>query len=205
MPKKPMSAKSKEKFNLQEIRELISLLRRNNIWEFELEQNGVRVHIVTGESNKAKSGVETVLASNLNSALRVNPYSAMVPVMPTPAGQANITAPPPVESAQALNANNTATAVERETSAETELAAGNLVMIKSPMVGTFYRAPSPDKPPYVEVGDFVEENTVLCIIEAMKLMNEIKAECRGKVAKILVENGQPVEYGQHIFLIEPSA
>ena len=71
------------------------------------------------------------------------------------------------------------------------------------MVGTFYRSPAPDAAPFVRVGDSVNEDTVLCIIEAMKLMNEIKAECKGRVNKILVENGVPVEYNQPLFLIEP--
>jgi acetyl-CoA carboxylase biotin carboxyl carrier protein len=75
--------------------------------------------------------------------------------------------------------------------------------VRSPMVGTFYGAPAPDAPPFAEVGDAVKESTVLCIVEAMKLMNEIKAEMRGTVAKILVENGQPVEYNQPLFLIKP--
>jgi len=77
------------------------------------------------------------------------------------------------------------------------------VTITSPMVGTFYRAAAPDAAPFVEVDDPVKENSILCIIEAMKLMNEIKAETKGIVAKILVENGQPVEYGQPLFLIKP--
>jgi acetyl-CoA carboxylase biotin carboxyl carrier protein len=75
--------------------------------------------------------------------------------------------------------------------------------VTSPMVGTFYRAPSPDAPSFVDVGDRVEEDTVLCIIEAMKLMNEIKAEMRGTLRKVFVENGQPVEYGQPMFAIDP--
>lgn len=74
--------------------------------------------------------------------------------------------------------------------------------IKSPIVGTFYRAPSPDAEPYVEVGQSVKVGTVLCIVEAMKLMNEIESDCEGKVVKILVENGKPVEYNQTLFLIE---
>ena len=84
---------------------------------------------------------------------------------------------------------------------EEEIEAG-LVPITSPMVGTFYRAPSPDSPPYVEIGDAVEPGKVVCIIEAMKLFNEIEAEVKGTVAKILVENGQPVEYGQKLMLIK---
>lgn len=75
--------------------------------------------------------------------------------------------------------------------------------IKSPMVGTFYRAPSPGAKPYVEVGDRVEKGQVVCIIEAMKLMNEIQSEVSGRIAKIMVENAQPVEYGQTLFLVSP--
>ncbi len=79
----------------------------------------------------------------------------------------------------------------------------HLVPIVSPMVGTFYRAPAPDADPYVEAGDTVEVGQTVCIIEAMKLMNEIESEVKGKIARILVENAQPVEYGQKLFLIEP--
>jgi acetyl-CoA carboxylase biotin carboxyl carrier protein len=79
----------------------------------------------------------------------------------------------------------------------------NQIKVASPIVGTFYRASSPDKPPYVEVGDVVKKGQVLCIIEAMKLMNEIESEAAGKIAQILVDNNQPVEYGQPLFVIEP--
>jgi acetyl-CoA carboxylase biotin carboxyl carrier protein len=78
-----------------------------------------------------------------------------------------------------------------------------LVPIKSPMVGTFYRAPAPDAKPYVEIGDLVEPGQVVCIIEAMKLMNEIESEVKGKIVKVPAENGKPVEFGQALFLIEP--
>ena len=76
--------------------------------------------------------------------------------------------------------------------------------IKAPMVGTFYRAPSPDAPPFAEVGSPIESGQVVCIIEAMKLMNEIKSEVKGKILEILVENGDPVEFGTVLFLVEPS-
>ena len=76
--------------------------------------------------------------------------------------------------------------------------------VKSPMVGTFYRAAAPEAPPFVEVGQEIQQGQVLCIIEAMKLMNEIKSEVKGKVVQILVENAQPIEFGQVLFLIEPS-
>lgn len=78
------------------------------------------------------------------------------------------------------------------------------IKVASPIVGTFYRASGPEKPAYVEVGDIVKKGQVLCIIEAMKLMNEIESEASGRIAKVLVENGQPVEYGQPLFLIDPS-
>lgn len=80
--------------------------------------------------------------------------------------------------------------------------ADNLVQVTAPMVGTFYRAPAPDAEPYVKVGDIVEVGQPLCIIEAMKLMNEIESETRGRIKEILVENAQPVEYGQPLFIIE---
>ena len=82
--------------------------------------------------------------------------------------------------------------------------ASTLHEIKSPIVGTFYRAPAPDADAYVQVGDTVSQGTVLCIIEAMKLMNEIESDVSGKVVKILVENGKPVEYNQPLFLIQPT-
>jgi len=79
----------------------------------------------------------------------------------------------------------------------------DLIEIKAPMVGTFYRAPAPNASPYVEVGSKIKPGDVLCIIEAMKLMNEIKSEIKGEIAEILVENGEPVEYGQTLFLVRP--
>ena len=90
-----------------------------------------------------------------------------------------------------------------ESAESMERAAGKTLEIKAPMVGTFYRAPSPDAPPYVEVGQMVEPGQVICVIEAMKLMNEIKSEIKGKVLEVLVDNSEPVEFGQSMFLIEP--
>ena len=87
------------------------------------------------------------------------------------------------------------------TQAEPTLA--RTVEIKAPMVGTFYRAPSPESAPYVEIGQIIEPGQIICIIEAMKLMNEIKSEIKGKISEILVENAEPVEFGQPLFLVEP--
>jgi oxaloacetate decarboxylase alpha subunit len=81
----------------------------------------------------------------------------------------------------------------------------HLDAVVAPMVGTFYRAPSPDAPPFVKEGDFVEENQVVCVIEAMKLFNEIQAEKRGRIARVLTENATPVEFGQPLFLVDTSA
>jgi acetyl-CoA carboxylase biotin carboxyl carrier protein len=89
-------------------------------------------------------------------------------------------------------------------SEKSEEATGNFHDINSPIVGTFYRAPAPDADPYVQVGDSVSPGTVLCVVEAMKLMNEIESDVSGKVVKILVENGKPVEYNQPLFFIEPN-
>lgn len=91
--------------------------------------------------------------------------------------------------------------VEKKPSDET--AESNFHTVRSPIVGTFYRAPAPDADPYVQVGDNVSVGTVLCIVEAMKLMNEIESDVNGKIVKILVENGKPVEYNQPLFLIQP--
>jgi acetyl-CoA carboxylase biotin carboxyl carrier protein len=111
---------------------------------------------------------------------------------------AQFTAPPPPLPAQPPVAL-AAPVGERVT----ELPASTDVTIDSPMVGTFYRAPSPDAKPYVDIGTVVEKDDVVCIIEAMKMMNEIRAEVRGRVRKILVENTQPIEYGQPLFVLEP--
>ncbi|MCS6869029.1 acetyl-CoA carboxylase biotin carboxyl carrier protein, partial [Thermus sp.] len=114
------------------------------------------------------------------------PSPAPAPLPPAPAEAA----PPPAP----------AEPPKRERAEE---ACAGCVEVKAPIVGTFYRAPAPDAPPYVKEGDRVEKGQVLCIIEAMKLMNEIESEVSGVVKKILVQNGEPVEYGQPLFLIQP--
>lgn len=100
-----------------------------------------------------------------------------------------------------LNTTSSAGEAAKQTT-ESEILAANLHEIRSPIVGTFYRAPAPDADAYVQVGSVVSPGTVLCIVEAMKLMNEIESDVAGKIVKILVENGKPVEYNQPLFLIE---
>jgi acetyl-CoA carboxylase biotin carboxyl carrier protein len=110
--------------------------------------------------------------------------------------------PTPVAAAPLVAAPAAAAAAPKAEAPAKE--ADNLVAIKSPMIGTFYRSPSPDKPPFIEIGSDVTPGKVVCIVEAMKLFNEIESEIRGKVVKILVEDASPVEYDQPLFLVEPA-
>ncbi len=147
--------------NLDELRELIDLLRENGLAELELENEGFRVRLRRDS---------------------VAPEPAHAAAPPPPA-------PPPV-SAPAHPGTQATTAAAQDQ---------DLHIIPSPIVGTFYRSPSPTADPFVKIGSNVEPESVVCIIEAMKLMNEIQAEATGEVVKIYVENGQPVEYGQPLF------
>lgn len=174
--------------NLEEIKELIAVMRKNKIKEVDLEQKGVKMRLVAMDEPRP---AEAPMAAYYHAPQAIPMMSPQIaaplpasPQLPAPAAALA------VEQAPAPAANP----------AETEQKG---VEVFSPMVGTFYRAPSPDSPPYAEVGAVVNKDSVLCIIEAMKLMNEIKADVRGKVLKVLVENGQPVEFNQPLFLIEP--
>ena len=116
------------------------------------------------------------------------------------AGEASAMGPIIIEKERIPQAQITQSAREEYSAKEIP---ANTIEIKAPMVGTFYRAPSPESPPYVEVGQVIEPGQVICIIEAMKLMNEIKAEVKGKILEIQVDNTEPVEFGQPMFLIAP--
>ena len=120
------------------------------------------------------------------------------------AGQPVTPATPITPATPATHLSGVTTAASEGVKEARPARAANLVAITSPMVGTFYRASAPDAPPYVEVGDALKPGTVVCIVEAMKLMNEIESEVSGTIAEILVENETPVEYGQELFLIKPS-
>jgi acetyl-CoA carboxylase biotin carboxyl carrier protein len=130
--------------------------------------------------------------------LRRGPPATIVQAVPA------IAAPIASDRSAAERATPHAAAESAQAPAQREPAAKPGHLVTSPFVGTFYRTPAPDQPPFVEVGASVRKGQVLCIIEAMKLMNEIEAEVPGTVAEILVENGQPVEFGQPLFRIEPS-
>lgn len=163
--------------NQKELKELIEFLIEKDIAEFELERGDVKV--------KVKRGGEAVAAT---SEVRYLPAPVVAPVAAAPVAHA-APAPPQAPGAAAPPA---APANEED-----------LFMAKSPIVGTFYESPSPGAPPFFKVGDTVEAGQVLCIIEAMKLMNEIEAEISGEIVKRFVNNGQPVEYGQPLFAIRP--
>ena len=158
--------------NMEELRELIALLRDNGLAELELENEGFRVRL-RRESSAGSSYVADVPQHA--------PASAPVPAAPAPA-------------AAPSGPTHPGTHASTEASQDQDLH-----IIPSPIVGTFYRSPSPAADPFVKIGSNVEPESVVCIIEAMKLMNEIQAEASGEVVKIYVENGQPVEYGQPLF------
>jgi acetyl-CoA carboxylase biotin carboxyl carrier protein len=164
--------------NLEELRELIALMRDNGLAELELEREEFRVRLrreSVGESSHAASATP----------------AAPAPVAPPPV---YVPAPPPAPTSAAHPGAQATTAASQDQ---------DLHIIPSPIVGTFYRSPSPNADPFVKIGSNVEHDSVVCIIEAMKLMNEIQAETSGEVVKVYVENGQPVEYGQPLFGIKP--
>lgn len=147
----------------------------------------------------AQSGLDEVNIETSELKLAIKRYSNVAPVAiqqaPAPVIQAPVSAPTPAAVAPATQPATPATQPAADTS--------KLITIKSPMIGTFYRSAGPDKPFFVEVGDEVSSGKVVCIIEAMKLFNEIESEISGKIVKILVDNASPVEFDQPLFLVEP--
>ena len=163
---------------IQELRELIKAVDQSSIEEFKYEVEGTKITLRK----------ERKLGEQIQTIIQQAPFS----VPPQPQQVAPIVQPQ-VEKV-----------VQQESKQETApTPVSNLHKITSPMVGTFYAAPSPDSPPYVKVGDKVTNDSIVCIVEAMKLMNEIEAEIKGEIVEVLVENGQLVEYGQELFLVKP--
>jgi acetyl-CoA carboxylase biotin carboxyl carrier protein len=160
------------KTDLNYIKKLVKIIDSCDISEIEIDEEGTKIRVVKNQPSKNEVPPQIIQ------------YAPPAPVQAAPA--------PAAEAPKAK---------EEEKPAE-KAAEKNLIEVRSPIVGTFYRAPSPNADPYVQVGQSVGVGTVLCIIEAMKLMNEIESEVSGKIAKILVENSQPVEYNQVLFLIE---
>ena len=152
------------------------------------------------------SGLDHIEITRGGTRVRISRTPVAAPVMSTPATFSAPAAAAPVTLAETGNAPESgASTAATEPAAPAAAAPSRFVDVKSPMVGTFYRAPSPDAPPYVEVGTRVGKGQTLCILEAMKLMNELEAEISGTVREILIGNGEPVEYGQVLFRIEPEA
>lgn len=164
----------------QEIQDLIKLVQKSNLSEFKLAQGEFNLVIRTGKKDKGEVGLPSM------------PMTMMpqVSVAPAPVQTAN-TAPVPA-------------AASPGPSATTAEPAGKYLEIRSPMVGTFYRSNSPDKPAYVQTGDSIKKGTVVCIVEAMKLFNEIESEVEGKIVKICVNDATPVEFDQLLYLIDPA-
>ncbi len=145
----------------------------------------------------SKAGLDEVSIETENLKLSVKRYSQIANVQTNVVNSTPVYVPP-------IYAAPAQTRVEtQETAKETKLDTSNLVTIKSPMIGTFYRTANPDAPVFVNVGDDVKIGQVVCIIEAMKLFNEIESEISGRIVKVLVENATPVEYDQPLFLVEP--
>lgn len=151
--------------DLKEIKQIVDLMKRSGLTEFEIEEEGLKLRIC-----RSNGETQNIIAS---------------PTMaPFPMSQASAPTATPVAEPEAAKAVDPAK------------------LVKSPMVGTFYAAPSPDSPSFAKVGDTVTADTTVCIIEAMKVMNEIKAEVNGTIAEILVENGASVEYNQPLFRLK---
>ena len=160
--------------DIKQIQDLIRFVSKSGVNEVSIEQENFKITIKTNQ-------VQTVV----NATIPDNGY--------LPAPQAALPPPVPVSAAPASAPAATPT-----------VESSNYVTVKSPMIGTFYRSASPEKPLFVNVGDEIKPGSVLCIIEAMKLFNEIESEVKGRIVKILVEDASPVEYDQPLFLVEPA-
>ena len=160
--------------DLKQIKQIIDLMKRSELTEFAVEEEGFKLKIRRGAN-----GLPVVSSSGGSNA----PFSSLSESAPAPVAAAPVAAPAPAAAAPAGDE-------------------AGVTYIKSPMVGTFYRSASPESKPYAENGAKIVENSVVCIIEAMKIMNEIQAETKGTIIEALVENGQPVEYGQKLFKVK---
>ena len=170
---------------LTEIQDLIKFVARAGVTEVEIEQKDFKLTIKSempkGRGKKDETVVQTIqVPAAVPQAVVAAPVAA-APAPPAPAAPA---AAPPADQPTDDNSN--------------------LIEIKSPMIGTFYRRPSPDKDVFAEVGDVIKTGDTVCVIEAMKLFNEIESEVQGKIVKVLVEDNSPVEYDQPLFLVDPS-
>ena len=165
--------------DLKEIKSVIDLMTKNGLSEFELEKGDFKIRVKRGPSGEWSATTASTVGSQVGH--HHAPLAAFAP------GPAPMLVPAPAFPAAPASAAATSSHPQ----------------IVSPMVGTFYLSPSPDSPPYVTVGQEVQEDTVVCIIEAMKVMNEIKAETVGVIVEVLAPNGKPVEFGKPLFAVRP--
>ena len=165
--------------DIKEIQELIKFVSKSGISEVEIESKGFKINIKTPPYKRGGNGTPEVqiVQAVPQAALAAQPVAAQ-PVV-------EVAVPPAAPAAPSEEEND------------------NYEKVNSPMIGTFYRSSSPDKPPFVSVGDDVKKGDIICIIEAMKLFNEIEAEIGGKIVKVLVDDSTPVEYDQPLFIVEP--
>ena len=161
--------------DLKDIKSIVDLMKKNALSEFEMEEGDFKIKLKRDAGGKPRKGDPVVMQE----------APMALPVAVTPVAPAAVPAAVPAAT-------------------PTPAPAPEGTEVKSPMIGTFYRKPSPDAEPFVEVGAKVDADTVVCIIEAMKVMNEIKAEVKGTIVEVLMEEGKPVEYGQGLFRIDPS-
>lgn len=174
--------------NQKQIQDLIKFVAKSGVTEVEIEEKDFKITIKS-ESKSSKKEEQTVYVQQ-----------PMMHQVPQPQQQA--LAPQPQVAPPANAPQETAPQAPAPSNDAGE--SSNLIEVKSPMIGTFYRSPSPEKPLFVEVGDTIKKGDTVCIIEAMKLFNEIESEVSGKIVKVLVEDATPVEYDQPLFLVDPS-
>lgn len=176
----------------KEIQDLVRLINKSNLTEFKMKDGDFKLSIRTKKYGRGRQN-QVVQAQQ-----QIVPIQAPLSAMPVHQVAPPANAPAPItESAPAANGAKTDSAPEE--------AAKVYLEVKSPMVGTFYRSPSPDKGPYKKVGDDIASGDVVCIVEAMKLFNEIEAEVSGKIVKVMIDDASPVEYDQVLFLVDPEA
>jgi acetyl-CoA carboxylase biotin carboxyl carrier protein len=168
--------------DVEAIKLLLELVREHELAEFELEQEGIKIRV------RKQGAVHTLSAPAVM--MPAPPALALAPAAPA----ASLPAPALAAAGGGAGAGGGAVLEDAESL--------ELAVVTSPIVGTFYRAPDPSSPPFVEIGQRVQKGKTLCIIEAMKLMNEIESEYEGEVVKVYVENGQPVQYGERLFAIK---
>jgi acetyl-CoA carboxylase biotin carboxyl carrier protein len=178
--------------DLQQLRELVEFLKANGIAEFDMERTDLKVRLKFA-GLQPSAGMDVSSISNLASAIAAQGAAQVVPVA--------VPAALPGAQAAAAPVAQAAASAPAVAAAEAGPEAGAHI-VKSPIVGTFYEAPSPDADPFVKLGDRVSTGQVLCIVEAMKLMNEIESDFSGEIVKMYVKTGQPVEYGQPLFAIK---